>query len=143
MPMSRESKVDRIHKTTLFQRANRKTLEELAQVLDEVEVSPGCELITQGRHHHESYIVETGILIVLVDGDEVAEIRAGEIVGEIGLLDPGPATATVQCKTPATLLALPHNRAQDALDAIPDVYRHIASELAHRLRSMDANHHRN
>lgn len=142
MPMSGESKVDRIHKTSLFRRANKKTLQALAQVLDEVEIGAGRDLITQGHHHNESYIVETGTLVVFVDGDEVAEIRAGEMVGEIGLLDPGPATATVRCKTPATLLALPHNRAQDALDATPGVYRHIAAELAHRLRSMDANYHR-
>ena len=46
MPMSRESKVDRIHKTSMFRIANNKTLRSLAQVLDEVEIGAGRDLIT-------------------------------------------------------------------------------------------------
>ena len=139
--MRQETKVERIHEVALFSRADKKTLRELAHVLDEVEIEAGTTIITQGHHHHESFVVESGTFAVLVDGEEVAEIPAGEIIGEIGLLDPGCATATVTSKTAATLLVLPHNSCREVLEATPGLYQHIATELAHRLRSMDAKYH--
>lgn len=141
MPLQHDAKIDRIHQTPLFRRADRKALHDLAHVLDEVDVAAGQAVITQGHQHRESYIIERGTLGVFVDDDEVAEIPTGEMVGEIALLAPGPATATVRTKSDATLLVIPHNAFHQVLADAPDLYRHIATELAHRLRAMDAQHH--
>lgn len=140
MPLHSDAKIDRIHQTPLFRRADRKALLDLAHVLDEVDVGAGHTVISQGRQHRESYIVEAGTLGVFVDDDKVAEIPSGEMVGEIALLAPGPASATVRTITDATLLVLPHNAFHQVLADAPDLYRHIAVELAHRLRAMDAQH---
>ena len=60
----------------------------------------GAEVIREGGTQDRLYIVVQGKLAVsaLVDGREVAlnEAFAGECIGEISLLSPGPATASVR-----------------------------------------------
>jgi len=47
------------------------------------------------------------VLAVDVDGEEVAEIGPGAIVGERALLEGGTRTATLRARTPARIAVIP------------------------------------
>lgn len=74
---------------------------------------------------------------MIIDDDVVAEIPEGEMIGEIGLLLSGPATASVRAKTAMSLLIIPHDRFGQVLDDTPGLGVAIARELAQRLRNID------
>lgn len=77
----------------------------------------------------------------VVDGEVVAEIPVGEMIGELGMFIRGPASATVRAKTDMTVLVLPHNRVDQSLQENPTAVLGVAKEPAARLRAMDANQH--
>jgi CRP-like cAMP-binding protein len=138
--MSTDAKIDRIRSVPMFAHAAEHALELLASAADEVHVKPGHALVTQDHSSHEAYVIEEGTAEVVVDGEIVAEIPAGELIGELAFLDPGPASATVRAKTDLEILVIPHNRLDAIVEESPAMLRAMAKELAARLRAMDERH---
>jgi CRP/FNR family cyclic AMP-dependent transcriptional regulator len=70
----------------------------------------GAEVIREGQQQDRLHIIVLGKLSItaLVDGKEVAlnEAFAGECVGEISLLSPGPATASARAVEETTLWSM-------------------------------------
>ncbi len=64
-----------------------------------VKVAQGDRLITQGEPGSSIYLILDGMLQVDVDGEPVAELGPGAIVGERAVLETGRATATVTATT--------------------------------------------
>jgi CRP/FNR family transcriptional regulator, cyclic AMP receptor protein len=136
--VSKDSKVSRIQAISFFRDADKKALEHLESAADEVTVPAGHTLIEQGHNHNEGLIVESGTAEVIIDGEVVAEIPEGEIIGELALLARGPASATVRAKTDMRLLVIPFNRFDQIMNENPAMVKAIARDLAIRLRAMDA-----
>lgn len=70
-------------------------------------VGEGDNLIMQGQPGTSIYLILDGMLRVAVDGEDVAEIGPGAIVGERAILEGGLATATVTAVTPVRVAAIP------------------------------------
>ncbi len=64
-------------------------------------------LVEQGAPGDELYLVLDGVLVVDVDGVEVAEIGPGAIVGEKALLEGGMRTATLRGRTRCRVAVIP------------------------------------
>ena len=94
--MASDAKAERLRKLPLFKGADKDAIEHLAAAADEVTVEAGHTLISQGRHHQEMYVLESGAAVVEIDGRQVAEVVAGEFVGELGYFTKAPASATVR-----------------------------------------------
>jgi hypothetical protein len=67
----------------------------------------GETLVEQGAPGDELYLVLDGVLVVEIDGDEVAEIGPGAIVGEKALLEGGTRTATLRARTRCRIAVIP------------------------------------
>jgi CRP-like cAMP-binding protein len=132
-----DAKEDRLRKLPLFKGADKEAIDHLASAADEVTVGAGHTLITQGRHHQEMYVLETGAAVVEIDGKQVAEIPAGEFVGELGYFTRTAASATVKTTAQCNILVIPYNRFEQILDDNPRLVRAIAAELADRLQATD------
>lgn len=132
-----DAKEDRLSKLPLFKGADKEAIDHLASAADEVTVEAGHTLITQGRHHQEMYVLETGAAVVEIDGKQVAEIPAGEFVGELGYFTRTAASATVKTAAESNILVIPYNRFEQILEDNPRLVRAIAAELAERLQATD------
>jgi CRP-like cAMP-binding protein len=139
--MSNDPKLDRLQGTPLFSGCDKKALGRLAAAIDIVDVEAGRTLIKQGSIHHEAFIIESGEADVLVDNEIVATIPAGEMIGEIGLLVRGQASATVKARTPMSVLIIPHQRFDSIAHDTPGIGMALAVELAKRLQATDARLH--
>lgn len=64
-------------------------------------------LVEQGAPGDELYLVLDGVLAVDIDGQEVAEIGPGAIVGERALLEGGLRTATLRARTACRIAVIP------------------------------------
>ena len=103
-------------------------------------VTPGEHLIEQGRPTDWLYFVLDGCLVVYTrTAPRVAELKAGEVVGEISFVDARPPTASVRAETESKVGAIPRAALQAKLRQ--DVgfasrfYQSLAVFLADRLRT--------
>jgi CRP-like cAMP-binding protein len=142
--MSETEAADFLATVPFFHGRDDADLVELARALRRRTVSQGEILWRQGDVARE--------LVVVVDGDlsmtlsvpgeravEIGQAGPGDIVGEIGLLDGGEHTMTVQATRPATLLVFGRHDF-NALLTRPDrsafeLKRRLAFQLAGRLRN--------
>ncbi|HTE70663.1 MAG TPA: cyclic nucleotide-binding domain-containing protein [Actinomycetes bacterium] len=76
----------------------------------------GATLVEQGDPGHELYLLFDGLLAVEIDGQTVAELGPGAVVGEVALLEGGRRTATLRAVTACRVAAVPGDRIdRDAL----------------------------
>jgi CRP-like cAMP-binding protein len=114
-------------------------LAALKQAASERELYKGDKLLTEGEPSNALYIVVTGWLSVTSAGSELGRCGPGRVVGEISLLDGGPATASVTADSKCSLLCVDrpafdalHQRDPRAATAFLQL---ICSTLAERLRA--------
>lgn len=62
-------------------------------------LEPGETLVEQGEVGNELYLLLDGVLAVEVDGEDVAEIGPGAILGELAVLEASERTATLRART--------------------------------------------
>jgi CRP-like cAMP-binding protein len=103
-------------------------------------IEPGTVLIREGEHLSSLFVVIDGWLAVAVAGAvALARVGAGEIVGELSLVDSRPASATVTATGGVSLLEIPRSVLQERLGRdqafAARLYRALAVFLADRMRS--------
>jgi hypothetical protein len=67
----------------------------------------GRTLTAQGARDGELFLLLDGVLVVEVDGSEVAEVGPGAVVGERALLEGGTRTSTLRAHTACRVAAVP------------------------------------
>src|ERR1700686_2787370 len=110
-----DPKGEAMGRVPLFARCTRKGLEFLASRADEVELKANSTLIKQGDASDCFYVLLEGEAAVEVDGKARPSLHGGDFFGEIGMLDRGPATATVITITPARAMVMRHAQFRDAI----------------------------
>ena len=70
-------------------------------------LEPDEILVQQGEAGDELYLLLDGVLVVAVDGEEVAEIGPGAILGERAVLEGGKRTATLRARTRCRVGVIP------------------------------------
>jgi hypothetical protein len=68
----------------------------------------GEVLVEQGTEGHDLYLLLDGVLGVEVDGEQVAEMGPGTMLGERAALEGGVRTATLRTITPCRVAVIPH-----------------------------------
>jgi hypothetical protein len=87
-------------------------------------VKEGHVVVEQGQLGHELYLLLDGVVNVEVDGEPVAELGPGAIIGERAVLEGGRRTSTVKALTPVRLaVATAEQLDRDALQAISTGHR--------------------
>jgi hypothetical protein len=105
---------------------------------------PGAVLIEQGAASDALHIVLDGELEVWsTEADRTSwydTVRAGGVVGEVALLDPGPATATVRSPNGCATLRIGHDELRRLWIDHPAVasalHAQLVRTIAGRLREM-------
>jgi hypothetical protein len=90
----------------LFSELPAPALEGLAAALEPVSPAAGDVLIRQGDPGDAYYVIASGELDAVQDGQRLGRFGRGEGVGEIALLHAIPRTATVVARTAATVYRL-------------------------------------
>jgi len=81
-------------------------LTRIDQLVTEVPVKPGTVLTRQGGLSSEAFIIAEGTAEVRVDDEVVGESSVGELIGELGILEHKPRSATVTATSPMTILIM-------------------------------------
>jgi CRP-like cAMP-binding protein len=110
---------------SLFDGLKARDLRQLAPYVESTTARAGQALIHEDLPNQFTYIVVTGRLDVLVDGERVAGVGPDEIVGERTLLGERRANATVTAAVDSEVLVLDHR----ALRVITAEHPEIADRL--------------
>jgi hypothetical protein len=70
-------------------------------------LAEGDTLVEQGDADTDLYLLLDGVLAVEVDGEEVAEIGPGAVLGERAQLEGGRRTASLRARTPCRVVVVP------------------------------------
>ena len=133
----KDHKIERLSQVELFRRCSATELQHLATIADEVELPAGHVLCVEGRIAQECFVLVRGEAVVEIGGAQVAVIGPGETVGEMGLLERKPRSATVRALTPVSAYVIARSRFDDLIERYPTVARLILAELSGRLRVAD------
>ena len=128
--------VERLGNIELFRRCSKKDLEALAAVVEEIDVPAGTVLCDQGRVADACYVVIEGEADINIGGENVARAVAGQPIGEMGLLDHLPRSATVTARTPMHLYKISAERFEDVLRTSA-IARSLLEHLSRRLREFE------
>ena len=117
--------------------------EYLASLLVLRRADEGEELITYGEISDSLFMVAEGDVIVSLPsesgGVDLGRRGAGRWVGELGMIEPGPASATVRAGTDATLWVLTHAAFQRMREENPccgaAIMEQVSKDVAARLRT--------
>jgi len=130
-----DAKVDRLAQVPLFSSCSKRDLEFLASRVDQVQLKPGQTVIREGQPTESFFIITSGNVQVTRAGKPVARLGPGEFFGEIGMLDRGPATATVVTDGPVEAMVLSHVQFRDAVKGNDSLAMQVIAAMAKRLRA--------
>ena len=83
----------------LLDGASDAVVDRLAALMTSVRIPAGDVLVVEGARNRQFFLIESGTVTVTRGGQQVAELGAGDFVGEVSLLGDGRANATVTATT--------------------------------------------
>ncbi len=97
----------RLEAIGLFSALSTGERQMLARMVDELDAAPGEELMHEGDFGYEVVLIEDGSAEVRQGAAVINTVGAGDIVGELAVLDAGGTrTATVVATTPLRAMVL-------------------------------------
>ena len=140
MPLRRggsDRKVQLLGKVELFSECNQKELGKIASLADEIEVDKGTVLTKEGLPGRECFIVSSGKAKCTLRGKRLATYGAGDVFGEMSLLDNEPRAATVTAEHDMVLFVVDSRSFWGLCEEAPSVTRKIMKAIAQRLRKVE------
>lgn len=92
----------------IFSGVSDQEARRLAAFATETSAAAGQILMKEGDYSVELIAIEEGTADVIQGGRRIASVGAGEVIGEMGLLERRPRTADVIASSPMRLIKLTH-----------------------------------
>lgn len=126
-----------LHHVPLFITCSQKELKRIYLQSTEKSFKAGEIIAYEGDTALEAYILLKGMVEVRRKNKKIASLGAGNIVGELALLDNGPRTAKIVCLTDCETLAISRKNFHKLLIEIPTLSVKILHGLASRIRKQN------
>nr|MBL8411822.1 cyclic nucleotide-binding domain-containing protein [Dechloromonas sp.] len=102
-----------------------------------VRIPAGQALFREGEDGHMMYVLTTGTAEVIVNNRVVETLQHGSIVGEMGIVSPGPRSASVVATTDCEFVAVDEKRFQFLVQQTPFFATQVMRVMAERLRAVN------
>ena len=135
-----DTKREMLRGVSLFGTLSDRELAAVEQLVDTVDVPAGHVLMREGASGGEMFVIATGEVLVARNGNQVATLGPGDVVGEMALISEGPRTATVTASEPTTLFVLAHREFHSLMDTSREVRDCVFKAVAHRIREVEEDH---
>ncbi len=116
---------NRLKEITIFSHLSDEEAKRLAAFATETSVAEGQILMKQGDYSTELIAIQEGTADVIQDGEKVASLKDGDVIGEMGLLEREPRNADVIATSPMRVMKLTHweirRMSDETLDRIKEI----------------------
>ena len=137
--------VEFLKRVQLFEDLDGRSLEAIANSAVEQSYRAGEEIVRQGDTGVGAFIIRSGRVEVVQERggqtERLAELKAGEVFGEMALLDEFPRSATVRAIEPTTCLGIQRWHFKGILESHPQLALALLPVLTRRLRTAEAHSH--
>ncbi len=140
MTLTKERKADLLRDVDLFAGLDPADRARIAERSVEVEFPAGRTIARQGEIGTGAFLVVSGRVRVVRDGELVARLGPGEFFGELSVLDGAPRVAQVVAEEPTTCLAVASWDLEALLMEAPALALALLREVAGRLRAVTEDH---
>ena len=130
------TRADTLRQVSLLSTVSDRRLRALAKASVIREYRDGKRILKAGTSGSDLYVILDGRVKVQRGGETVARIGAGEMFGEISLLDPGPRTADVVADGPTRCLHLSGRDFKPDLWDDPRLVASVLQAVGKRLRDL-------
>lgn len=134
---SKSVQLENLQKVTLFAGCSKKELQHIAKAGDEITMTDGTTIIDQGQMGREAFVIMSGSVTVRRAGRKITTLGAGDVVGELSLLDHGPRTASAVCDGDCELFVIDQRHFRKVLEDQPGISLKLLNTLAGRIRNLD------
>ena len=122
----------RLRKIPVFSDLADEELRHVAALAAEVSVPAGKELVREGDYSYDVVAIEEGTASVERDGEHVADLAPGDVVGEMGVLERSQRNATVRATSPMLLVTLTGWDVRRLRKSAPSAVEHLRGVVAER-----------
>ena len=116
---------NRLKQIPIFSRLSDEEANRLAAFATETSVAEGQILMKQGDYSTELIAIEEGSADVIQDGERIASLKDGDLIGEMGLIEREPRNADVIATSPMRVIKLTHweirRMSEETLDRIKEI----------------------
>jgi len=133
MRLGKDAKVELLKAVPLFSKLDKKGLQEVAQIADELDLPAGKEMAKEGDRGREFFVLLNGEAEVTRAGRRINTMKEGDFFGEIALVTKMPRTATVTATSDVDVLVITERAFDALLDKSPEIGRRVAEALAERV----------
>jgi CRP-like cAMP-binding protein len=133
MRLGKDGKVELLKKVPLFSKLDKKGLQDVAHIADELDLPVGKEMATEGDRGREFFVLLDGEADVTKGGSRINTMKKGDFFGEIALVTKMPRTATVTATSDVDVLVITERDFDALLKKSPEIGRAIAEALAERV----------
>ena len=99
---------NRLKEIPIFSHLSNEEAKRLAAFATETSLADGQILMKQGDYSTELIAIEEGSADVIRDGQKIASLKNGDLIGEMGLLSREPRSADVIATSPMRVIKLTH-----------------------------------
>jgi CRP/FNR family transcriptional regulator, cyclic AMP receptor protein len=135
--LKRQELADHLAVLPLFSGCSKRELRHLAGMTRHHQLEAGQHVFEEGQSANAAYVIVAGHVEVRRNGQTIAELGPGQVVGELGVLLRRDHSATVTAKTPVDVVALPRVALKEAVQDVPGLAWHLLEAVAERLSSDD------
>jgi CRP/FNR family transcriptional regulator, cyclic AMP receptor protein len=133
MRLGKDGKIELIRKVPLFSKLNKKGLEDVAHIADELDLPQGKVMAVEGDRGREFFVLLDGEADVNKGDRSINRLHKGDFFGEIALVTHMPRTASVTATSDVRVLVITERDFAALLKRAPEVSRGVAEALAERI----------
>lgn len=121
----------------IFANCTAEEIAAIAAVAQESAFQAGQIIVTQGTPGQAFYLILSGRVEIIRDGQSLGAFGPGDFFGEMSLLDQAPRSATIRALDATTCLMLSSWDFKSLLERYPSIAVKLLEVLSRRLRVAD------
>ncbi|KAE9042255.1 hypothetical protein PR002_g4016 [Phytophthora rubi] len=129
---------DMVGRVPLFRGCNQQFIVALTSLLEMTSFPAHVTLFEAGDRGDYMYVVNSGVLHILVNGVKVRELRQGSFFGEVSVFSKRPRSAAVVTTSYCTLYRLSRFHIERVLEGYPHYATQIASAIDEMVNEREA-----
>ena len=111
----------RLKRIDVFSSLSDEQLAKLAEIAEESSIDEGETIVKAGTWPYQLFAIEEGGAEVRRDGETVATLGPGDVVGETGVVNRGLRNADVVATGPTQLVFFTHSQVKRMRQEMPDL----------------------
>lgn len=104
---------------------------------DDFEVPTGETLFKEGDPGDHMYVIRSGEMDMIIDNRIFMTLQAGDLFGEMALVDDKPRSATAKARSDCRIIVVDEKRFNFLVQQAPTFALHMMRTLVSRLRRMN------